>query len=501
MGYIETQITNAVSNGQVIDLGQKLVDAIIADPNNQGKDIISLDVPVGITINALSKVVGVLGGRSVSALVPKESLNLKGVTITLKSVGFIISKNSGEVIQLNAIIEFSGATLPLPCPGSKTISLSLNSIEFVLSSPGKETEIFMATVCGDISIGSGENELTIDASMTFPGEVITFYQPPGQKLDMGTFFTGLGLPEIGIIDEVSLVNMNFSIVPRNKSFDLTGTLVPTSGTSIELINGILSFTDLSFGFLYVTNGKPAGYLNGSFLFMNVLALDVRAQMSPTAWNFSGNIDIQGTCINLNIPPSQGEYSLPIGALITKLFPAAGANIPSAIADIVIDYLLINYSYSKDGTSNSNYEFIGSLKDQWTIGGTDIQAYVDFTITNDEKKISADFNIDGFDFTLGCDLTQNTKAITASISGEINGQLLAASGAYTENPSATPPNKTASLTVTSLPSLGALMAWFIKKLTGNPYFTLPEPWYGLLNDINFNSVLSGLTFEIEITPPP
>ncbi|MBL4660648.1 MAG: hypothetical protein JKY19_09845, partial [Alcanivoracaceae bacterium] len=511
-----------INTGAKLSLGSEVYAAAfkIADNPNAELATATVTFQTPLIVTSLSNVAGLFSGQSISSLIPSGSIPIKDIDmIAIESVGFVLATKIGEIVQLRVKLGFNPKGKP---PGYQwtifkvdddkiDFNLSLDSINVVWTSSPNSSGIFMATVNGEVVVKNPKHPktgtLSLDASMTFPGLTVNVGQVAGTTIDLGTFFTSLGLSEMKIADNITLKNFDFSAVPVNKSFSVYGELGTADGKPLTLVTNpvsgdpaIISIDELALGFSYSSGAQ--GHINASFIFLGKLVLDISADMNTNnhSWDFSGNINIPGTCINLGISPnSKGGYAVPLGTLVTKLFPTIARYIPSSLNDLSISILLIDYSYAKGAASNSTYKFQGGLDGQWSLGGDDIKADVEVTLTNDLKEVSADFIMDGFDFNLKCDFG-TSDTITASIEDEIDGQKLNVSGTLKDNKNADPPNKTASMSITSLPSLGTLMAWFVKKVTNDPYFILPDPWSTLLNEINFDSVLKDLSFEIEIVPP-
>lgn len=510
---LQDQINAALKQGVPLSLGNDTYTAVLDLTSDKTSDLVHVAVKdINLPQNpSLHNLAGLFGGNSIASLVPSVALPLDDVTLAIQNVGFVLATKAEKIIQVSAAIGFTGMSWKVITLGQDAITLKLDSIRFVASTPGSNLPFFMATAYGKATIGT---QLTLDVTANFPGGSISLIQAPGTSLDMGTFFNSLGLDGMGMMDKVSLSGMNFSIDPKSQSFDLQGGLSPQKESSLELIPNVLAFENMYFSLSH-TSEDTRGTINGSLIFGNYLALDASANLntSDSSWDFSGNINIPQTAKNLEIPPKNNTYHAPLATLIEKVLSIATPNLPGSIANLSISYLFIDYSHSKsDSSATNSYTLKGALSDNWILDGTELSATVAVNIfhqvadtknnkkQNFKKEVSADFSMDGFDFTLSCDLTNTSEEISASISDEMDGQSLAMNGTYTEDKTAQPPNRKIVFTITSLPNLGTLMAWFVKKVTGDPFFTLPNPWFDLLNDINFDDILSDLSFEVEITPP-
>jgi len=388
----------------------------------------SVNVEIREPLVSVGTLSGIFGGRSCTKLLPSGILPTENATLTVQNIGFILAPKLKEVIQVNVTIGFDHVSIPLTVPGTKKLFLDLKSLDFVLSSPGSTTELFMARADGEVDIEStaGNKDLTFYANMSLPGGMITLFQDRGSALHLGSFFSGLGLPDNGIVDDLSLFELDLAINPVSESFEMTGVLKSDSGEPVVLLQNVLSLEDMCFGLSYFRNSNLNGYVQGTLSFRQGLSLDVKAQMTSSSWQLFGNINIPTTAQNLGIQPVKGKYSISLLQLVEKCFGFSAQHLPPTVANLSINYLLIDYTYSKNGgAANKSYQFQGGLEDSWTLAGTDMEAEVSLSIIkdqeepgNDEQQISASFQMDGFDFELSCDLTSATKEIEASITAEI-----------------------------------------------------------------------------------
>lgn len=485
---LKDRINASLQQGVPLPLGSDTYSAVLSLAADKSADLAIVTIK-DVTLPAnptLSNLAGLFAGNSVASLVPNTALSLDGVTLSIDSVGFVLATKAEKIVQLSATLGFTGMSWQVITIGSDAIILALDSIRFVGSAPGGGMPYFMATANGTAAIGS---QLTLDVAVGFPGGGISLMQAPGTTLDMGTFFTSLGLDGMGLMDQVSLSELEFSIDPASEGFSMGGVLAPETGNSLSLIPDVLSLENMYLSLSH-SPGDTVGAINASLLFGQYLAVDISADMNTktSAWDFSGNINIPQTAKNLSIPPDDKKYAIPLLTLITESFGIATPNLPSELANLAISYLLIDYSYSKSGgDANKSYTFKGAIADSWTLDNTDMSAEVAVTLVHDEanpsnnkKEIFADFEMDGFDFTLSCDLTNATKEITASISDTIDGQFLDLSGSYTKD-TATKTN-TVSLTFQSEFPILSLMVWLVEKVAGDPYYSLPDPWAEALKTV-------------------
>lgn len=478
---ITEHIEAALKEGKSLSLGSEVYSAALSftsDPSAALAIATVEDVSLP-SKPSLNNLVGLFTGSSISSLIPPTSLSLDGVTLSIESVGFILATKAEKIIEINATLGLTGKPWTVITIGEDTITLTLDSIRFASAVPDGNMPYFMASANGTASIGT---ELTLNVSVNFPGGSISLTQVPGTTLDMGKFFKSLGLDGMGIMDQVALSELEFSIDHKTSSFAMGGVLSPNTGSSLTLIPNVLLMQNMYFSLSH-SLGDTDGTINASLLFGTYFAVDISAEMNLAthSWDFSGNINIPENAKNLSISPVEGEYAVPLSTLIEKSFGIASPNLPSTLADVAISYLLIDYSYSKSGgDANKSYTFEGAIEDSWTLDNTDMSAAVSVEIVkdasdigNDKKEISANFTMDGFDFNLSCDLSSTTNTISATISDTIDGHNLDLSGSYSKDTIAK--TNTVSLTFQSSFPLVSLMVWLVKKVAGNPYYTLPDPW--------------------------
>lgn len=478
---------------------------ILANADYTGAAVVPATISLNLPINSFTQIAGLLTGQPIASTVPKGIL--PDAKLTLKSVGFSLATATQEVIQVSCTISFSNAqsqplTWDIATINQTSLTLTLDTINFIWSLPSKEMESFLVAVDGSATVGI----LPLDLSITFPNPTINLFQPPESYVNLGDFFTQFDLPQVDFLAQLYITHFDFSATPGSRSFNIGAVIETDQGTPLTLLSvdstAILALDSMGFNFSHAP-GETNGTISGQFSCRSQLVLDVNASidMSSGTCSFDGFINIPATWKKLN-PTSVAPktYAVTLPNLADIFVSGASSYIPSALNDFSIAALSVDYTYVKGG-DNSAYAFNGVFDGNWTLDSAgELSAELQITLGSSQNQVSADFEMDGFHFTLSCDLTKTTKEISASISDEIDGQQLAANGTYTDNTTASPPNKTATFTITSLPSLGALMAWFVAKVTDNPFFILPDPWFGLLNDISFDSVLSDVTFEIEIVPP-
>lgn len=499
---LSEQISDSLSNGALLDLSYGNISsngtAVYKDSAVTPYELSGL----GLTLSSFSDIAGIVGGQSTASIVPDGILPSEIGNITLTDVGFLLAEADKKVLRVDCTISFgaSGLLWKIADVDKTPFTIKLKTITFGLSEPeDPETLSFFATAKGTVTVGS----FTLDVTATFPDVTIKICQPPCSQLDLSTLFNHFGWSDSGFKDSVYLSHFFLSATPRQKSFTLGAVLGTHSSSPLALISDdtttILSFENMGFDLSH-SPSNTLGAINGSFLFMSNLVLDISADMTITekkegsvttkdiSWDFNGSINIPETCTNLNVDPVSGAYSLPLITLITKSFGIATPNLPESIANLAISYLLIDYSYSKSGgDANKSYKFKGALSDSWALDNTDMSADVAVTlvhdeadVNNDKKEISADFKMDGFDFCLSCDLTSTTEEITATIKDEIDDQTLDLSGSYTKD--TTTKTNTVSLKFQSEFPLVSLMVWMVEKVSGNPYYTLPDPWDGILKTV-------------------
>lgn len=449
--------------------------------------VLPYEIPLDITINSIQEIAGVIGGRSMQTLIPNGLLPaIPHHTMTLSSVNILLEKIEQQVLKFECSISFGNSGLPWNViPLGKGITMKILTLDIGVSQPTSlKNSTLYGSVHGTIQIGSFELECSLD----FPGTTISICLPPDSQFNLSALFdhfswTGLSFPE-----NLLLSYFNLYVDVGQKSF-LLNSVVETEGlkplTLIPAISGskeILSINQLGLSIAYAPNALN-GQLSGSLLFMENLALDVRAGMNVQSgsWSFSGNINIPATAQNLGIKPVNGKYSVSIIKLIEECFDVTAPNFPEAIQNLGIASLQIDYTYSKTGgEANKSYSFQGALASNWKLAGTSMSAAVEVLITKNEssetKSISADFEMDGFSFCLSCALNDEEKLINTSVKADIQGDKLEISGTYDES------NNTVTLKFKQTPSLSTLLGWFIQELTGNRYFELPTPWNELLSQV-------------------
>ncbi|MCK9636015.1 MAG: hypothetical protein M0R41_07030 [Methylobacter tundripaludum] len=507
---LKSKITDSLSSGTTIDWDYK---TIAAEQNIAGA-VFPVTVKIGLEVDSPYLLSGVFSGQSLLALIPPSLLPLG--SITLDSVVFDLFTANETIGGIHGYLSLgaggTGLTWNIATVGTNEFAVNLSGLSVSWITPQNPAASFLTvSAFGFVKIGAFNLEVVV----SFPEAEVQIFQPPSENLNLGAFFSHFGLTSVEFLDSLVLENFNLVVDGSSKSVELFADIevVQTASASsgenaLTLIRGVDSSPAvLGIAGLAVQFSAAGGAVNasllGELLCLGKLALSAKVAIDTGTgtWTFDGYLDIQKTWNNLNpgVKPPK-TYSITLPYLADIFVSGASSYIPSALNDFSIAALSVDYTYVKGG-DNSAYAFNGVFDGNWTLDSAgEISAELQITLGSSQNKVSADFEMDGFEFTLSCDLTKTTKEISASISDEIDGQQLAASGTYTDNAAASPPNKTATFTITSLPSLGALMAWFVAKVTDNPFFILPAPWFGLLNDISFDSVLSDVTFEIEIVPP-
>jgi len=514
---LSNQIKDAVSNGSMLELSYKNIKSN-GTPLYEDSAVTSYEFPnFDLPINSFSDIAGIVGGKATESIVPNGILPSVLGAISITEVGFLLSEVEKKLLRVECTISFdqSGLLWEIADIDESPLSIRLNTITFGLSQPENPDMIgFFATAKGAVTIGN----FTLDVSVTFPNIKITISQPPCSQLDLDSLFTHFGWSNAGFKDKIYLSHFFLSATPDQKSFVLRADLSTHTSSPLVLISegktNILSLNKMGLSILRAP-GNTDGAIKCSFLFMSTLTLDVNAELKiieknengvqtkNVSWDFNGNINIVQTAINLGIQPdSSGKYAVPLVELIKKSFGVASPNLPAAIKNFAISLLSIEYTYSKNGgDANKSYTFKGAIEDSWTLGGTDMEAEVDLTIVkdsgtpaNDKKEVSAEFKIDGFDFKFSCDLSAVGPDIAVNISDEVNGKKFSISGSYSKSAhTATIPAPGGD--AIELPPLADLMDWFVEKVSGDPYFTLPDPWAGAINDLG-EDLLDGATFTID-----
>lgn len=510
------QINKSLAKGISIPINSDTYKALLNIHGNTNQDIVTVTfsqadiiTPTKLTLNNLF---GLFGGNAISSLVPEHILPLSGKSLTIQSVGFELSTDIEQITGLTTVITFTGLSLN---PVS-IIDLNFESLAITWSLPGNKMQSLSAQLFSNNTIAG----LSLNALMSFPSGTISLYEPVGEVFNVGTFFTNLGILAGSILNNVSLKGFDFVINPNTQSFNLKGDFIPTSGTSITLIPSILSMQSMYFSFQYQTVEKQ-GKINASLVFRSFLFLDVTVAMDiqetgagggettgngeAVSWDFSGNINMQQTANKLGIVATQGKnhYQIPLLTIAEKTFDVGTLTLPPEFPTLNVSYLSIAYNHDESGgNSNNSYTLKGGIATSWSLAGSDLEATIGFTVihdelvsSNNEKKINADFNFDGFDFSLGYDMVKNSGNLDASLSGIMHGHQFDISGSYNEEKNEVNfPETTGNPPPLKFPPLTTMMAWFVQKVSGAPYFELPEPWANVINTL-FKDVMDGATFTI------
>lgn len=485
--------------------------SLIAKEQKLNGPVVPVRVEIKKEVTSISILSGLFGGSSLAAAIPEGVL--PPFHLTLDSLVFDLFTNTKTVGGIHGYLAMgkggSGMSLSIARIGQSDVSITLSGLTISWVDPQRpKASILAISFRGSFKVG----ELYLEVLVSLPQGQIQISQPEVQSISIGDFFSQLRLPSVEFLSKLFLQNFQFLAILGSHSFSLSADIGTDSNDSLTLISAadrtILALDEMSFSFSHAP-GNTKGIIRGSLVFMEKLVLNASASVdiSSGTWHFTGNINVPATAIKLGVPPKDGQYTVPVIKLLTESFGINEPNLPEPLRNLGISYLEVSYTYTKDGgEANTCYSFKGALASHWQLASNDMRAQVELLLEKgqdyEKKAISAQFEMDGFAFSLGCELANKEKKIDASISAEIQGQWLIAKGTYRET--SEPPQradkrttKTIDFEIESLPSLGALMAWFVKSITQNHYYTLPEPWHSLLNAVDFSTVLRQLTFNIEI----
>ncbi len=502
-------INTSLQKGSILSLGKDIYQLALKEADNPDLDLVLITITTDLTLPpnpSLSNLTGLLGGNFLGSLIPPVTVPTDGVALDIASVGFTLNTQVEKISEVNALVLLNkskttkGINLISLEVGNATVNVTLDSVYFQCAAPGSPIMVFTATLNGSATIGDNSGDaLVLDASVTFPGGIVSIREPSGSRFNISKFFkhVGLSLPiDIGL----SLSDFECSINPGAKSLHLEGALTLQNGS---LIDGVLTLEKLYLIFSHYPR-RTIGTVRCSLLIEKYLALDIGFTLNTgqNSWQLSGNINIPATCKNLNvyykksnqtnriIKPVNYSYALPVTDLADIFISDWSQHLPSALHSLSIALLIIDYSYSK---GNSTFELTGEVDGHWNLDGNDLKADVKLHLQYDSSqspkwsgKVSADFVMDGFHFNLACQFG-TSQEIQASISDTIGGKKIDICGSYNES------KHKLTLNFKHTPSLATLMSWFVGELTGNKYFELPDPWDTILGEFK---IPDGTTLTID-----
>jgi hypothetical protein len=487
-GPLQLRIADSVRTGTplVVDYAQ-----VLAGASNPGGPVVHVTVPIGAALSTIERVAGILRGGSLSSLVPQALL--PSGAIALESVIFTLFTADQTIGEISCLVTFGqdgqGLDWKIASIGRADLQVGLKTLLLQWIGPGTSGQYLAAQAAGRASLGTFR--LSVDAS--FPQPTLTFTQDG--SVVVGDFFAQIGLPAVGIgfLDDLLLEQFELEYAFSQSQFSLASLVAGEDGAPVTLIPGpggtpILAFDRMQFAFISA-GGDVRANIQGELLVRGKLALNVQAaRTADGSWNFAGDIDIRETWQNCHpgqTPPDTPTVGLPEFAQIF----GASVNPPSALPSVGIAALSIAYSYAANGSKS--YSINGVFDGNWSLADN-LTAVLTIALdrqTDDKgavqehNLVSAEFDLAGVAFTLSYTFGNDAKTIDASV---VAGDLISLSGSYATD------TKVVTLTFDKALRFDALLAWFVAEVTGNRYFTLPDPWDDVLSRVQ---VPQGLTLTI------
>jgi len=457
--------------------------AALLDPDDRTVPVVSVEVDLEAQkLQTFYQVAGLVGGQSLASLIPSGIL--PGGEITLQSVSFELFTASQSIGSISCIIAFSPDSQPpglgwtIATIGSTDLTLTLETLTVIWTEPGQPSQFLSASVAGALVIGSGDDSVSLDLSVTFPDVTVLVEETQGELLRLGSFFDHFGLPKLSFLDDLYLAGFKLDADPGGKSFDVSATIetkAPDPATPpqpLTLIpnpsggSAILAFDRMWFDFSYAPGGLQST-IGGLLVLKGGIALSAVAAYDSGAgtWTFDGAIDVatSWSLLNNNKPPPDAPAVM-LENIATLMF-GSSVQLPEGIGALGIAALAVDYQYAKAG--HSSYSFTGSFTGHWTLGSADVGATLNILLSDSDRHVSADFSVDGFEFTLTYTFGQ-TPDVAVAI------PALGLSGDYKSG--------VATVNFTEDFPLFELLAWFVASVTGNRFFALPSPWDAIVDEI-------------------
>lgn len=480
-GSLQQKISDSVKTGAALVASY---DEIIAVAKNPNGPVVLVDIDVPLAVAGLEQLAGVIAGGSISATVPK-SLLPSGV-ISLQSVRFTLFTQTKTIGEISCIVAFGpggqGLTWNITKIGSAQLSVTLDSLLLKWITPGTPAQFISALGSGSTTLGS----LTLDVAVSYPQPTISFTQAGSAYVNLGDFFQQLGLPSVAFLHDLLMAEFALTFAFSQSTVSLSTQVDADGDTGVTLIPAvgsgpaILAFEQMGFNFTSAGGEVEAG-IRGELLVFGNLALGVEAaRNSDGSWSFSGNIDIPATWNRLHPSAPPSEPLVVTVADFAAIF-APGSSPPDALKTFGIAALSVDYSYSS--SSSRTYALDGVFAGNWSVG-SGLTAQVEIALGTAGNKLSAEFDLEGVSFELGYTFGNAPKLIDAKIEA---GDVLSLSGAYNLD------TDLVTLKFDKALQFDKLIAWFIREVTGNRYFSLPDPWDEVLSAIELPE---GLEFRID-----
>jgi hypothetical protein len=457
-------------------LVQKIIDSLSSGKLVAYQDIIDqfpqpanpLTVDIGQTINAIEQLAGLIQGGSISATVPPKLLPVG--PIALQSVTFTLDLDKKRIDEIDCAVAFGtdgkGVGWDIAEVGTADLNVTLITLAVKWITSGDASGI---TAAGTGSAALGD--LTLDVAVTYPQPTIACSQTGSLNVD--DFFQQLGLPSVDFLKDLLIEKFKLTYSFARSQTSLSSNAVGQGGKGVPLIPDILAFDQMTFAFDSAGAEVTAGITGqlqvsapgsgGAYL-----ALDAKADRAANGdWAFNGSLP--------SSPPVTGVD-------LAKIF-GAGASAPDPISGFTIASLSIDYAYTKkDG--GSTYTINGVFTDTWSIA--DLSAQVSVKLSNAKDAVNVltgKFAIEGVTFALSYTFGKDPSKFDVNIDSKV----LSLSGHYA------PGDGTIELSFDKVPSLAAFIGWFVGEVSGNRYYTLPDPWDSVLSDVT----LQGVTFKIQL----
>ena len=492
---LQQKIVDSVKTGAALVTSFEEIIAQATDPTGP---VVQVNITLSQAVDALEQLAGIIQGGSIADTVP-QSLLPSG-PIALQSVNFSLFTETQTIGEVGCVIGFGqngqGVTWDITTIGTAQLSVTLKSLVLKWITPGTPSQFIAATGSGSTTLG----DLTLDVTVNYPQPTISFVQASSDYVNLADFFVQLELPVVGFLKQLLMEDFELSYAFSQSQTSLSTRVAANGNTGVTLIPAtsgpaILAFEEMTFS-LNSGGGQVDASIDGQLLVLGKLVLGVTAaRTTDGSWSFSGEIDIfqTWTALNPDTTPPSGPLVISVADFATIFAP--GSSPPDALKSLGIADLSVDYSYSS--SQSSTYALNGVFDANWSIGGG-LQAQVTVALGSAGDVISAMFDLEGVSFLLSYKFGNAASEIDAKIDA---GDILSLSGSYATD------TGIVSLTFDKALHFDALLAWFISEVTGNRYFTLPDPWDDVLSRaevpqglaLTINTNTKAVTCEVKLSP--
>ncbi|MBL4705452.1 MAG: hypothetical protein JKY54_13095, partial [Flavobacteriales bacterium] len=466
---LEDQIKASLDTGSILDLSY---EEILSNASDKDASLIKVkfDFDPLLTVSTFSQLTGVFGGQSMTSVVPNGVLPYD--IIGVRSVSFQLFTASVTIGQVSCEIVFGdnddGLAWTVANINSAALTLTLNTIGFDWVLPLQEGSFLSGEVTGKVEISN----LDLAVSVSFPDIVVEVSEEEGDAANIGEFFRQFGWESVSFLDNLYLYSFELIVAVNDGQVDIqsevnTGDLDPLVLIG-DSTNPILSLSELGFLFSSTSSSTQAS-IEATLICSTYLEVNTSAAFNSetNSWTFTGQINIPATATNLNPdnPNMDGDNYIVWVKDFAQIFisKAAADLVPDVIAKIGIEELSMSYTYTTNPDDNNTDDFKGVFAGDWTLGSSDVSAQLSVEVGSDVNAVSANFNMDGFEFSLGYNFSDGNGIISADII------TLGISGSYDIDA------EILEVTVDKTLYFGNALLYFVQSVSGNKFFSLGSPW--------------------------